>query len=225
MVENKLKFQNIIEQLNVEPYNSLIFLPDLEHGYFHTAGNRMTLFGDKSRWAFAFEKTGYANREGRVSIEINYFGNCLINLDRTGYNRMNVTNSKYFSLIDDNLISEISDGFGNINLNASDIKVRGREITIEHNIEIYREKNIIDENTNVIDIVSLTRLLDETYPKLFRASEEELRTSLPIDLPKIMTIDEWHQPSLYNDLKNQPLGEHEAYQQIASVLASLDPNQ
>ena len=80
---------------------------NLEHGYFHTAGSRITLFGDMERWAFAFEKTGYSNRRYEVQIEINFFGNCLVHLDRAGADGRFLCNTKVFSLLDTESIKNI----------------------------------------------------------------------------------------------------------------------
>lgn len=64
-----------------EPY---CFFMDLGHGYLYTANSRLTLYADEGRWAIVFEKSGYANRGGRIELELNFFGNCLHNLDRAG---------------------------------------------------------------------------------------------------------------------------------------------
>src|SRR5690606_12484622 len=53
------------------------FFPDLEHGYFVTAGSRIHLYADSTRWAIVFEKSGYENRGFCGGIDLNYFGNCI----------------------------------------------------------------------------------------------------------------------------------------------------
>src|SRR5689334_12802499 len=53
------------------------FFLDLEHGYCETAGNRIHLYADSTRWAIVFEKSGYQNRGGSAEIELNYVGNCI----------------------------------------------------------------------------------------------------------------------------------------------------
>ena len=88
------RVQKILEELDDDSNNPYRFMPDLEHGYFYTAGSRITLFGDENRWAFVFEKSGYSNRGGSVDIELNYFGNCLVNLETAGMNGMFVCNTK-----------------------------------------------------------------------------------------------------------------------------------
>ena len=49
------------------------FFMELDHGYFHTANSRLTLYADNTRWAIVFEKNGYANRGYRIEVETHYF--------------------------------------------------------------------------------------------------------------------------------------------------------
>ena len=222
-VQRSQKSQEILDSFDNATESPYLFLPDLEHGYFYTAGSRITLFGDDSRWAIAFEKTGYNNRGLEVQIEVNYFGNCLMNLDKAGYDNAFTCNTKFFTLIDGDTIKELCSDFEVISPDAESIAVRNENILIEHDPKIYRKKKIILKELNEIDIVALTRFFDETHPDLFRASDDELYTCIPEDLPKIMVIDEWHQPAFNGkDVDTKP-SEHELFQLIAEVLASLDP--
>jgi hypothetical protein len=56
------------------------FFLDLEHGYCETAGNRIHLYGDSTRWAIVFEKSGYQNRGTSAEIQLDYVGNCITSL-------------------------------------------------------------------------------------------------------------------------------------------------
>ena len=47
---------------------------DLEHGYFHTANSRLSLFADHPNWAIVFEKSGHANRALEIELELNLTG-------------------------------------------------------------------------------------------------------------------------------------------------------
>src|SRR5581483_10607666 len=53
------------------------FFLDLEHGYCVTASSRIHLYGDSTRWAIVFEKSGYENRASSAQIELIYVGNCI----------------------------------------------------------------------------------------------------------------------------------------------------
>ena len=52
------------------------FFLDLEHGYCETAGSRIHLYADSTRWAIVFEKSGYETRGDDAEIELDYYGNC-----------------------------------------------------------------------------------------------------------------------------------------------------
>jgi hypothetical protein len=88
--------KDVVDQLDNcimdEPY---WFFMDLQNGYFYTANSRLTLYADESRWAIVFEKNGYNNRALRIDLELNFFGNCLQNLDRAGADDRYVCNAKW----------------------------------------------------------------------------------------------------------------------------------
>jgi Family of unknown function (DUF7003) len=202
------------------------FWLDLEHGYFHTAGSRISLFGDAERWALVFEKTGYGNRASCVILELNYFGNCLINLDTAGSNNQFTVNSKYFEVIVPNELERIQDGFELVSKNAKTIKIRNLERPIEQNLRNYSDKGIevqeYDNPLRKIDFPALARYLDEENPELFRANKEELYTCLPSDIPLIFKIDNWHHQS-YGIHDNSPKpSSYETYKLIAKVLVTAN---
>ena len=60
----------------------------------------------------------------------------------------------------------------------------------------------------------------ETNPQLLCATETELRRLIPNDLPKIMTINDFHYSSTYD--KSNPPSQQETYQLIAKVLTTGD---
>jgi hypothetical protein len=200
--------------------NPYKFFPDLGHGYFALSGSRVSLFADKDRWAIVFEKTGYANREYSVKTEILYFGNCLKNLDKVDEHLLNV---KYVQLCPYINLSSIMDKRTHILQNADSISIRSEKIPIIHSTQLYSDKGIVLKNDS-LDIVSLTRLLEEFYPLSFRATDSEIRQCLPNDLPKIMTIDQWHQESYTNYGVPQGVlpSQQEAYQLMAKVLVTKD---
>ena len=212
------------EILNALDDNSTYnFFLDLEHGYFHTAGSRINLFADENSWAIVFEKSGFGNRSGRAEIELNYFGNCMINLDRAGLNDRFICNSKYLTLISGEEFEKIEGDFELVSKDATTVKVRDKELTIDHNNQNYIAKGIeiqdFDNPDELIDYQSLVRYLDETNPEIFRATEEELKTSIPVDLPFIMKIDEWHHKS-YSEYGGDKPSTYETFNLIADILVS-----
>ncbi|QEM06328.1 hypothetical protein DIU31_023430 [Mucilaginibacter rubeus] len=113
------------------------FFFDLEHGYFATAGNRIHLYADASRWAIVFEKTGYANRGGDAEIELDYIGNC-INYPIDKYPERNyITNASRIILITGEEYERIQNKSGSemeqfelVDPNANYVIVRGHKVKI-----------------------------------------------------------------------------------------------
>ena len=54
------------------------------------------MYADDKRWAIVFEQTGYHNKDLDVEIQLNYYGNCLINLNKAGNNNKYVTNIRNY---------------------------------------------------------------------------------------------------------------------------------
>lgn len=215
--------QDILKELdNTETYN---FFLDLEHGYFYTSGSRISLFADNTRWAIVFEKSGFGNRSGRAELELNYYGNCLLNLDPAGLNDRFICNTKYLTLIDGGDFEKIEGDFELVSKDAISVRVRDKELRIEHDSEKYADKGIeiqsFDNPENLIDYQSLVRYLDEAYPEALRATDLELRTSLPKDLPFLMNIDTWHHQS-YSEYGGVKPSEYETFHLIANVLVTKD---
>jgi hypothetical protein len=87
--------------------NPYCFFMDLQHGYFHTANSRLTLYADENHWAIVFEKNGFANRDLRILIELNFFGNCLQNMDRADAGDRYGCNAKWVTLVDRDALRDI----------------------------------------------------------------------------------------------------------------------
>lgn len=216
---------------------------EFEHPYLSTAGSRLTLYGDETRWAMVFEKAGYSNSGFSGEIWLTYFGNCLINQDSWGRSVQYKSNSKFIPIISDKELEGLEQDYSSLVLkDKKQVKVRDTLLRIEHDISKYEAKGMnirSDDNPeNLVDFASLIRYLDEEHPQLFRAADKELRTCLPSDIPKIMCIDKWHHEE-YTGYSNGPFYDevaptnfesymgtsplnYETYNMIAEVLISKD---
>ncbi len=193
--------------------DAFVSLPVLDHGYLATSGSRITLFGDRKRWAITFEKCGYANRSQNVQIWIDTYGNCLTNECHTNF----------ITIIEQEEIEKICTFGETILPEENFIVVRSAKLEIQHNPVCYKKEKIELANPPEIDIVEMVRYLNDKNPDLFYATETERRTGLPADLPLIMVIDQWHQPDFNGEESDTTFSDHETFQQIAAVLALGDP--
>ena len=179
--------QDILHYLESYDQETYHFHIDFEHPYFYTAGTRLTLFADENRWAIVFEKSGYSTGNSCGEIELAYFGNCLVNLKSGIAGDETTSNMKSVILINATDLEHIDDGdFTELVSNSKDkIKARDILLTLEHDTSKYQAKNIslrdYDNPKGLVDFPSLIRYLDEEYPAIFRATDEELRTCLPSD--------------------------------------------
>jgi hypothetical protein len=207
------------------------FQLDLEHGYCLTAGSRIHLYADSTRWAIVFEKSGYENRGSDAEIELDYFGNCFTQTVKhyDGYTYYSNSNSVVLISGDDyekirNRTGKDMDTFERLSPDANEVVVQGRRIKIEHDTTKYAKAGInlnsADNPKHLIGYGDLVRYLNETEPFLLQPMESEIRKYISADLPKLMTIDKFHFASIY-DKKNLP-SKQEMYQLIAKVLVLRD---
>jgi hypothetical protein len=222
---NQLDILNALDNIDNNPYT---FFPDFNNGYFFTSGSRIGLFGDSTRWAIVFEQTGYHNRALNASIILTYYGNCLTNLTKSEKNGIS-SNVKYLTLISDSTLKSLESDFELISPKKDSIIVRGKSLPILHDKEIYYKRGIeindFENPLGLVDVVALIRLLDDLYPEVFRANEEELKISIPSDLPLLMYIDKWNhrQFTFYRDMKEgERPSTYETFPQIANVLVNKD---
>ena len=207
------------------------FFLDLEHGYCVTAGNKIHLFADSTRWIIVFEKSGYQNRGSSAEIELHYIGNCINYPINTYPERDYITNTSRIILIDpteferiENKEGEEMETFELIGKDIKEIKVRDNKILFDNDYKNYEKVGIkirdYDNPKKLIAFEDLVRFLNETNPTLVSSTEQDIRQHIPKDIPKIMTIDKFHFVSAY-DKKNPP-SQQETYKLIAKILLSRD---
>lgn len=209
----------------------LNFFPDLEHGYCLTAGNRFHLYADHEHWAVVFEKSGYQNRRTTAEIELNYYGNCINWPVESGPDGNYITNSYGVMLIDSDEFGRIENREGDemetfemISPDTDKIRVRDTLVNFDSNYRNYEKLGIqFNEDYNprkLIGFGDLIRYLNETDPQLISATEAEIRKVFSAEIPKLMTIDDFHFTSVFD--KTIPPSGQETYRLMAKVLATGD---
>ncbi len=209
-------------------YNSFL---DLEHGYFETAGNKIHLYADSTRWAVVFEKCGYDNRGLRAEIELDYVGNCINYPTHEFEGTTYITNSKNIVLVTYDEYERVRNkeekgiaDFELISPTATELLIHGQKAKIEHDIKKYLALGIKPSDyknpNNLIGYADIIRFFSDTEPELVSATEEEIKEHLPIDIPKLMTLDKFHFVSYYS--RDDSPSSQETYQLIAKILTTKD---
>jgi hypothetical protein len=200
---------------------------DLEHPYMYTAGSAITLFADVTRWAIVFEKSSFSPRAGYPTIELYYFGNCLLNLDREGADGQFISNYKSLLLLAWETTETITDNYDLVKRSTTTVNIREKKVSVNQNPDDYEKRgieiSIIDNPNRLIDYSSLLRYWADTQPDTLLATDAELRTCLPADLPRLMQIDKWHHQS-YSVEHNTGFrpSSYETYPMMAEVLVTKD---
>jgi hypothetical protein len=165
----------------------------LGQAYSYLIDTRLNVFRNTDgRWAIAVERLGYSPRGGSIELQIYYYGNCLTRLDSWN----DQTLSSYVVLPVDGLSFEAAFGdhcLGPLMPDANFLTVRGEQLALSHNPQDYADAgiNLLNSESGEISVEEAMRLIVPTARHLFRATEEDLRRSIPADLPKILALDEW----------------------------------
>jgi hypothetical protein len=164
---------------------------DLGHVYSYLIDSRLNIFrGDNNNWAIVAERLGYNPRGGGITLDIYYFGNCLVNLEN--YNGQDIN---YYTVypIEWNDFNDAVDG-ETLKKEAQCWNIRGHQIELSHNKQDYLRAGIelTENDAGDIRLEEVGRLLVAKHQDLLRANDEELYKSIPKDLKKILVIDEWY---------------------------------
>src|SRR5262245_9472715 len=233
--------------------NPLWHFMELQHPYIYTANSRLTLYADDSRWAIVFEKNGYENRNDTIMLELNFFGNCLQDLERGGAGNRYTSNARYLTLLDGDAWEEIrSDLAQGLWPTATSAKLRDHTVQLPATKQQYAKwiPEIDDHGTvqrardprtgQEFDIPAglgrpaeydLARYLAFEYADLCRATDAEKRSSLPAELAEIMMVDEWHhryyecyRRGPHEQVMGDPPSTYETFPLLAEVLVARDPS-
>lgn len=205
------------------------FFLDLEDGYCEIASSRIHLYSDSTRWAIVFETGGYHNRRHAGVINITFVGNCIAYPVDKYSERSYISNMSSVLLIEESEFQRIEnkdgvemENFELIGSNTTDIKIRDTSIIFERDFKKYESLGIktreYDNPKKLIGFGELLRYLNETSPQLISATEADIQKHIPSDLPKVITIEQFHYVSAYD--KGALPSEQETYQLIAKVLVT-----
>lgn len=174
--------------------------PDMANGYYYPVDVRMHLFADADRWAWVVELLGYNPRGGNLIDVVHFFGNCLTG----GANGL--TNDDFLDRVDN--MDEVEDeGDGGHFRVGVPIVVRGHAIHVNA--------------AQGTPLESVFRSLVPEHRALLLADNDEVRARIPADIPLILRLEEWHQPTDMWD-GHKP-SDYEVFRQVAEVLVTADP--
>lgn len=217
---------------NVDGKYDYVFFLDIEHGYSQNAGSKIHLYGDNVNWAIVFETVGYNNRGTYSCIELVYIGNCIIPVMENFDNESSSSNMKIIEIVSSIEYERIRNKKGTdmeqfelISPEAKFVVVNGKKTRIEHNPLLYQKCGIdFNRDTNpggLIGFGDLIRYIHDTTPNIVQAEENEIKSQLPSDIPKLMEIEQFHYISNHDSIIPS---KQELYNLIAQIIVSKKPS-
>jgi hypothetical protein len=182
--------QEILDTLNNCNDGYYCTFVELGQAYSFLIDARLNVFiGPKDRWIIAIERLGYNPRADAIILDINYFGNCMTNLEIC--NDRPTNNYSIHPIDFDNFNETIENEI--LKSNAAFWLVRGKQVGLSHDKQVYTDAGIVLEELepNELRAEEVGRLVVSQNRDLFRATDSELYKSIPSDLNKILVLDEW----------------------------------
>ena len=107
-----------------------------------------------------------------------------------------------------------------LNPDCKTFLLRDETTALIHGREKYSEAGIVLEDEEKIKAFEFLRLLDKLFHEKLIASDDEIKTRIPADIPKILELQNWHHPDLIND---ELPSQNETFIQIAKILETGNP--
>jgi len=184
-MNKKEQILDTLDNSNDGFYKSFVILGDT---YSYLIDSRLNVFRNDFQWAIAVERLGYNPRGGMIELEIYYYGNCLEDLEE--YNNRKTNSYLIYPVENENFLATTHDEI--INNDAEYWMVRGKKVHLTHNRDDYANAGITLDNHEGIGIAEAARFLIIEQPDMFRASDKELYKSIPQELEKILSLNQWY---------------------------------
>lgn len=206
-----IKISEVLNQL--DQCNSEYTFPMLDNGYVYLAGTKLSAYRDDNRWVIIIEVIGFNYRGGGhngISNCLHIYGNCLTYPS-------GIRNENFLYLTDNaNDCNTFDDEeYFYLNPKCSNFKLRNEILPVIHDKQKYRSLGIELEDKTKISAFEFLRLLNTLHHDKLIANEDEILKRIPIDIPKIIELNEWFHPNIVN---GELPSENETFKQIALTL-------
>ena len=175
-----LTARDVLEQLDDDARREAAFFPDFGHGYYYHVDQRLTAYGDDSRWVIVIEHLAVNPRAtGLPQTTLYYHGNAVVLPPQPGWGEQAVQSVHTVEdgpggpLLDKDYMDEV-------NLAATDVRIRGEVVPIRTDPNYYWARNIDVESVTHEEIDAIIRELRAALPpehaaEQIRYREEDLR--------------------------------------------------
>jgi len=205
--------------------------PMLDNGYVYLAASRMSAFHSAHDWALAVEIFGFSPRAGIPDVHVYTFASTLRDRDapeqyvsRAAYENYLVNNPnnqlRFFYPIEGDEWIDPDDG-ELVAEDARELVLRGRLFPTPAPDD-YTAHGIELEEPSRVRVFELCRYLAAVARDDVLANDDDRRASVPIELDRVLTLDDWNHPNVV-DASERPSGS-ETFRHLARVLVTGGPS-
>ncbi len=222
---NKNRYKEVLDQLDNQATFSKMGFPAFGSS-FRYIDSRMSVFANKAQWGILIES---------IEVNPNSIGhdrnfNVICRFGNSLSRPLGMKHSRFIVLTsdgDDGPVFGNKKDYGGYYLDKSiqTMRVRGNIIPVPRDMEIYDSKGIKLVNNDEIYPQEILRALTPEYREYFFLSEEELQTEFKETIPLLLKLDEWRHPVESENWNKEKPSDCEAFQLIAKVIATCNPNE
>jgi len=192
-VPSKLTARDVLDELDDDARGPGARFLDFDHGYNYHVDQRLSAYGDGARWVVVIEQLCVNPRHGSlggIMTLVYYHGNAVVLPPQPGWEDQPV---QTLAVVEDGPGGPLFEGreFQRVNLNAVDLRIRGRVVPIRTDPNYYWARNIEVETIThkQVDemIEQVRRFLPPEHAEAQVKSFEEMRERVGK-----FELDTWH---------------------------------
>jgi len=222
---NRKRYKEVLGQLDSQTSFDKMGFPAFGAS-FRYIDSRLSVFGDKYHWGILIETIEVnpnSIAHGRNLSVVYRFGNHLC---------------KPLGLKENSYLVLTSDGddwpvFGEykylehdyLNPQVQTMRIRGHIVPVPHDVKTYQSKGIDLLYEERIRPQELLRALTPEYREYFFLTAEEKQKEFREPIPLPLQLEQWRHPLIGDDELVEKPSSCEAFQQIAKVIATCDPEE
>lgn len=184
---------------------------------FRYVDSRMSVYASREHWAVAIQVISVNQNDPGVGAIVHEF-----------YVWDNKNNKGLKKAALSQIASNGNDGEAfylfDLNKNVKTIRIRDSIVPIPQSLDVYKKKNIELLEQGRILAYELMRALTPEYRETFFLKNGEILHKLDLDIPKLLQLEEWRHPIVYEDSTYEYPADCEVFNLIAKVIESLDPS-
>jgi len=184
---------------------------------FRYVDSRMSVYASKEHWAVVIQVISVNQNDPGVSAIVHE----LYVWDNK--NNKGLKKAEFSQIAGNGNEGEVFSSF-DLNSNIKTIRIRNTIVPIPQSLEVYKKKNIELLEDDRILAYELMRALTPEYREAFFLRDNEILKKLDLGIPKLLQLEEWRHPIVYEDATPEYPADCEVFQLIAKVVDSLDPS-